>query len=126
MFEKLGGRKMTLALLALLIGLIVVLVKGDVSTSFVSLLLGVIGTFSIGNVVTTNAALKAPATVTVDTEGPADNTIALMEAHNAHVNSELALAPVLESLATIQQAEAITLAKIDKIMRAYGIDKLPD
>lgn len=53
MFEKLGGRKAVMSLLAIIVGLVVVFIKGDVPANFLSLIQFVVGVFVGGNVAST-------------------------------------------------------------------------
>jgi hypothetical protein len=59
MIEKLGGRKMFLALLSVLLGCAIFAITGSISTELVTLLLGTIGAFNLGNVAVTRAGLAA-------------------------------------------------------------------
>jgi hypothetical protein len=119
MIDKLGGRKMTITLLCLAIGVTVVLVKGDVSPSLVSLLLGAIGFFSAGNVAATKIEADKAAPVAEVTQAPAPTP-------------EVDLTPIIQSQAqlmqnvqTLQQAAGVTIQKLAKFEAAYGLDKLP-
>lgn len=50
MFEMLGGRKMVASTLTLVVGLVIVLTKGDIPPNFLNLLVVTLGTFVGGNV----------------------------------------------------------------------------
>lgn len=67
MIENLGGRKMIVALLSIIVGMAVVLIKGDISATMAGFLVGIAGLFNAGNV----AATKAYSASVVAEEPPA-------------------------------------------------------
>ena len=83
-FDKIGGRKFVLAIISLIAGLVThVLSAKGLTSEVVGLIVGVIGTFSVANTVSTIKAPTQEAAVEDDGEVIADNSAELMKSHEA-------------------------------------------
>lgn len=69
MLEQIGGRKLAISIVALLISVGAVIVKGDVPPGLSSMLQFLVGAFIAGNVITTHIAASAGTTTEVNEGG---------------------------------------------------------
>lgn len=106
--NKLGGRKLVLAFISLVVGVVVYFIKG-IDANFLGLLLGIPGLFSVGNAAEHIAGAmgsRADAEVEASRKDNSEVIEQLIEQNNALINS----------VALVQQT-------LSYIITATGLDK---
>ena len=106
--NKLGGRKLVLAFISLVVGVVVYFIKG-IDANFLGLLLGIPGLFSVGNAAEYIAGAmgsRADAEVEASRKDNSEVIEQLIEQNNALINS----------VALVQQT-------LSYIITATGLDK---
>jgi hypothetical protein len=112
MIERLGGRKMVLALLSVLVGAALYIAKGNISTEMVALLLGVVGAFNLGNVAATKIGSEAATAEAVAASPPppaADTSQDLMAISQQIEGVQATVSEVAQATALNQQGLAAIL-----------------
>ena len=110
LINKLGGRKLILAVVSLIIGVVVYFVKG-IDANFLGLLLGIPGLFSVGNAAEHIAgAVKARPQQNTEVAKSLEKSLETINRLNEQN------AALLESVATVQQTLSyiITVTGLDR------------
>jgi hypothetical protein len=129
MIESIGGRKVLVVGVAVLLGVGAVFLRGDVPPGFLSLVQWAVGLFVLGNGIEHAATAYSSAGSSEGADHSADLG-QLKEAAADHGSELSGLRASVDALAAndvaLAQNVGIVQQAISLIIRKYGIDRLPD